>query len=142
MPPLILHTQAPAHVYTHTCTHTHTHMHKIQHHSGFHEKYSKKTRDNQTLLKKQSCGITVLECLWRSCAHLDLGHCIQDFWFTCCEHLADPWQLEKVATFIFSQPPVIDTPPLESRTTKKSPESLKGTTHFSPLFLNPSGYHS
>ena len=86
MPPLILHTQAPAHVYTHTCTHTHAHththtyththahthththihMHKIQHQLVFHEKHSKKTGDNQTLLKKQSFGVTVLECLGRS----------------------------------------------------------------------------
>ena len=126
-------------MYTHTCTHTHTHthMHKIQHQLVL-EKHSKKTGDKQTLLKKQSFGVTVLECLGRSWACLDLSPCGQDFWSTCCKHLADTWQLEKVATFIFSQPPVIllHWSPKELRNLQKA---LREPLIFLPCSWTPMG---
>ena len=93
--------------HTSTCTCIYTHIYTCTR-SNINQYSMKSTaRRQETLLKKQSFGIPVLECLGRSCACLDLGHCSQDFWFTCCKHLADTWQLGKAAPFIFSQLPVI-----------------------------------
>ena len=127
---------ASKHFYTHTHAHTHTHAQDPAPISI--RKAQQEDRDKQTLLKKQSFGVTVLECLGRSWACLDLSPCGQDFWSTCCKHLADTWQLEKVATFIFSQPPVIllHWSPKELRNLQKA---LREPLIFLPCSWTPMG---